>query len=133
MLRNLTLILLLLCLFSCKQRECSSPIIEIKMINKAEHSYGGKNSLTITNKEKIKSIESLLKKLKSMFLTKLQRKRISDLQKFYIQQLTVKTLNILISSLLKTMEIQFTIIRMITMIMNISRMMKLFYMLKQKC
>lgn len=34
------------------------------MINKAEHSYGGKSSLTITDKEKINNIELLLKKLK---------------------------------------------------------------------
>lgn len=35
------------------------------MINKAEHSYDGKKSLIISDKEKIKNIELLLKKLKT--------------------------------------------------------------------
>jgi len=65
MLKNLILILLLSFLFSCEQKECSLPITEIRIINKAKHSYGGKKSLTITDKEKIKNIELLLKKLKT--------------------------------------------------------------------
>ncbi|WP_160114088.1 hypothetical protein [Aquimarina sp. AU119] len=74
MLKTLTLILLLLYLLSCKRRECPLPIVEIEMINKAKHCYGGKSSLTITDKEKINKIESLLKKLKTNISNKTSAK-----------------------------------------------------------
>ena len=63
MTKFLFFIILFLSLISCGKIVCEKPILEIKMINKANSFLGGKKLLVIRDSVEIQKIDSMLSKL----------------------------------------------------------------------